>query len=89
MRLRARLRRAREDASLLPGLAGELEWPLSRVAALAAAPAFGAAWEDLSAECPALRARPVPVAELDKEMSLALRIRAGLRPAVPALDAAD
>ena len=76
--LRARFRQARRDPILLPSLAADLNWPVARVAALASIPAFGGAWDALTAECPVLHMRPVATGGLDREMAMALRLRDGL-----------
>lgn len=77
LRIRQRLRRARLDAALLPDLAGELGWPLQRLAG-AAGGTFGAAWETLEQGCASLAQRPVLAAELEMELAQAERILNGL-----------
>jgi len=92
LRLRNRLRRARADVGLLPGLAAELGWPLQRLGDAVSLPAFGAAWESLEQGCAALALRPVPATDLEPELARAERILDGLlRAAAPAtmLEAAD
>jgi len=92
LRLRRRLRLARDDGGLAPSLAAELCWPVRRVEAALALPSFGAAWADLEENCPALASRPVLTGALDAEMAFALRLRDGLlRAAAPGevLEAAD
>lgn len=90
LRLRTRLRQARCDPYLMPALASDLDWPLARVIQMAAAPTFGAAWDATSSGCPSLHMRPVATQDLDREMSMALRLRDGLRGmSTLAQDAAD
>ena len=92
LRLRRRLRLARLDPGLLPGLAGELCWPLERLAEAAVLPTFGGMWEQLEQGCAGLAQRPVATADLEQELARAERILEGLlRAAAPAreLEAAD
>ncbi|HEY0206969.1 MAG TPA: glycosyltransferase family A protein [Acetobacteraceae bacterium] len=92
LRLRERLRHARANARLLPDLARALEISLDHLAAAAAAPTFGIAWETLERECPSLAQRPVPTAGLEVELARAERILEGLlRAGAPSevLEAAD
>ena len=85
LRLRQRLRHARADARLLPDLAGELGFPLRRLAEAATAPTFGTAWDMLEQGCASLAQRPVPIAELELELARAERVLEGLlRAAGPA-----
>ena len=79
LRLRARLRQARHDSSLLAGLATELCWPMGRMIALAGLPSFGAAWAVLEEQCPGLASRPVPIGELEGQIAVAIRLRDGLQ----------
>ena len=92
LRLRQRLRRGRADARLLPDLAGELGLPLQCLVEAATAATFGMAWEALEQGCASLAQRPVPVAELELELTRAEHILDGLlRADAPsqALEAAD
>ena len=92
LRLRGRVRQARVDARLLPDLAEELGISRDHLAAAAAAPTFGTAWETLERECPSLMQRPVPTARLEIELGQAERILEGLlRVGAPSelLEAAD
>ena len=92
LRLRRRLRQARANAGLLPGLAAELCLPWGLLADAVALPTFGAMWEQLEHRCASLAQRPVPVHELEGELAKAERILDGLlRAATPCvgLEAAD
>ncbi len=92
LRLRRRLRCARAEGGLVPGIAAELCWPVRRIEAALALPSFGAAWAVLEETCTALAPRPVPTDALEAEMAFAVRLRDGLlRAARPgeALEAAD
>ncbi len=92
LRLRARLRHAMRDSALLPDVAGELGWTTRRLAETIRGLTFGAAWDAVLQDCPALQQRPVPTGALERELGIATRIRDGLlRAAMPVeeLEAAD